>query len=224
MTLVQTEPKKIYIRVDYQPWANCVAWYKLENDAKDYSWNNNDATWTWTANYTTVWGEVSANFDTSRYLTTPITIWSWPITIACMFYYVPTSWGTYYTVMWWPYSRNGSSNPHLWTCIKNLSLTNNVFYHWAWKYNENSESWTWITWNTWHFCAIRIDSNRNIKINTDTTQTTGTTNAFTINDVVYIGAWVWNKFNWNIKQAAIWNTSISDAELEEYRTAVMGWL
>lgn len=50
MTLVQTEPKKIYIRVDeqwWQPWANTVAYYPFSSDATDVIWNTSlSVSWT----------------------------------------------------------------------------------------------------------------------------------------------------------------------------------
>lgn len=58
MTLIQTEPKKIYIRVDeqwWQPWVNTVFYYPLESDGNDYSWNSHNLTWYWTPTYTTSW-------------------------------------------------------------------------------------------------------------------------------------------------------------------------
>lgn len=46
MTLAQTEPKKIYIRVDewWQPWTNTIAYYPLDWDVNDHSWNNRNMT------------------------------------------------------------------------------------------------------------------------------------------------------------------------------------
>ena len=220
MTLVQKEIKRITIRpngVEKQirpvGWkVDCVWWYKLESDANDYSWNNNNATWSWTASYSTVWWKLSANFDTSRYLTTPINVGTWPITIACLFYKTWTSW--YQTVIAAPYSWNGA--PVIWMCYYTSK-----FYIWAW--NTSIDPYTYsAAVNTRHFCAIRIDSNWNIKVNLDNnTVTTHTTTSFNINSSIYIGAWAGNKFTWNIKQVAIWNKSISDDELEEYKTAIM---
>ena len=46
MTLVQTEPKKIYIRVDeqwWQPWANTLCYYTFDNTLADASWNHANA-------------------------------------------------------------------------------------------------------------------------------------------------------------------------------------
>lgn len=64
MTLTATQPKKIYIRVDewWQPWANTVAYYKLETDGNDYSWNWNN--WqSWNVTYGTWSGKQCAHFN-----------------------------------------------------------------------------------------------------------------------------------------------------------------
>lgn len=55
MTLVQTEPKKIYIRVDeqwWQPWANTIAYWRLNWNTLDSSWNDrNLSVRTWSISY-----------------------------------------------------------------------------------------------------------------------------------------------------------------------------
>lgn len=61
MTLVQTEPKKIYIRVDeqwWQPWANTLCYYNInDNDTNttiyDLSWNWKNLTWSSSPSYVT---------------------------------------------------------------------------------------------------------------------------------------------------------------------------
>jgi len=52
--------KKIYqwtnlVRPVWKPNANTVAYYPLESDGNDYSWNNHNLTWYWTPSYTTSW-------------------------------------------------------------------------------------------------------------------------------------------------------------------------
>lgn len=49
-------PKKLYIRVDeqwWQPWANTIIYYNFANNVNDQSWNNNNATASWTISYGT---------------------------------------------------------------------------------------------------------------------------------------------------------------------------
>lgn len=67
MTLVQKEVKRITIRPNgtekqirpvvpwWQPWPNTLAYYKLEEDLNDYSWNNrNLSMWGWSYSYSTL--------------------------------------------------------------------------------------------------------------------------------------------------------------------------
>ena len=76
MTLVQAEPKKIYIRVDvqeWQPWANTKVYYNInDNDTNstiyDLSWNWVNQTWNGTPWYATdaTYGRV-ATFNGNSY-------------------------------------------------------------------------------------------------------------------------------------------------------------
>lgn len=71
MTLVQTEPKKIYIRVDvqwWQPWANTIAYYPFDTDFNDVSWNNRNLTNTGGIITTLSW-VTCAYYDGSSYST-----------------------------------------------------------------------------------------------------------------------------------------------------------
>jgi len=75
----------------WKPWANTIAWYKFEWDAKDYSWNWYDLTANWNVSYTTLnWRQVvymqgssswnstklqSANFARSATIPSTYSIW-----------------------------------------------------------------------------------------------------------------------------------------------------
>lgn len=45
-----------YVETPFTPWVNTVAYYPLEKDWNDYSWNWHNLTWSWTPTYTTSWG------------------------------------------------------------------------------------------------------------------------------------------------------------------------
>ena len=51
----------------WQPWANTLLYFPLENNAIDIV-NNVSLTSSWTTNYTTVWGVQSAEFTKSNWL------------------------------------------------------------------------------------------------------------------------------------------------------------
>lgn len=87
MTLVQSEPKKIYIRVEQtkrEPWANTLAYYKFDGNLSDSSWNWYDlsgipywyTTWLlWQALHSTSNKELQSTLKQSQ-------IFSWPFAIA----------------------------------------------------------------------------------------------------------------------------------------------
>lgn len=64
------------------PWENTTAWYKLETDANDYSWNNRNASW---ANVT-YWTELNLKYaqfnGSSSYLLANNWLSSWDYTIS----------------------------------------------------------------------------------------------------------------------------------------------
>lgn len=196
-----------------QPGANTVAYYKLEDNANDYSWNWNNASWVWTASYTTVWWEASASFNRDdNYIDTWVICWWQPLTIACMFYFY-NSYG-YQTIVWAPLSWSWA--PDVWLC-----LLNDWPYWWCWT----SSAWEWtsqsVSENDWHFWAIRIDWNWNTKVQIDNDEYTWTTNSFNINSNFYIWAWIWNRFKGNVKHLAIWNESITNEELALFKQTIM---
>lgn len=39
----------------WKPWSNTIAYYKLETDTKDYSWNNRDLTNSWVTFVSSIW-------------------------------------------------------------------------------------------------------------------------------------------------------------------------
>lgn len=218
-----TDNKHYFIYTEDSPTPSVVpidwmlAYYLLESDANDSKadfWATGttyNASWVGTSSYTTLWWKTTATFNNSDYINTGITAWSWPITIACMFYSTWTDW--YRTVIGSPLSWNGSSSPHI--CAAQI-YTNGSVYFWYGRGNTENNLQS-LTMNAWHFMAIRIDSNGDAKLDLDSTQLTATTNSFTINESIYIWAWVGNKFDGWIKCVWIWNKSLSDAELQQYK-------
>lgn len=188
-----------------------LAYYLLESDANDSKadfWATGttyNASWVGTSSYTTLWGKTTATFNNSDYINTGITCGGYPLTIACL-YYCSTQSG-YKTVMWAPLSWN-------WAPVVAICYFNSNNYLWYGGSQTNDVS---LGWQSWRFTAIRIDANGNVKMNIDDTVLTATTTSFTINDAFYIWAWAGNKFNGWVKCVWIWNKSLTDAELQQYK-------
>jgi hypothetical protein len=210
------ELKNAYIGEYRLPWDKILWYYPLEIDANDYSWKWNNATWVWTASYTTAWDKTAAHFSwNDNYIDTRIVAWSWPITIACLFYHETVSSSSYETVMWTPLTWDWSSNPHIWMCFYG-----NRFYRWAGKYRESETSAASQSANTWHFWAIRIDASGNVKLTINSTEATWTTASWTINSNIFIWAWVGNRFHGNVKNVWIWGESLSDSDLAKFKAKI----
>ena len=58
----------------WQPWANTLAWYPLETDTKDYSWNNRD----WTNSNVTFSGGIATFNGNNAVVTVPDASWQRP--------------------------------------------------------------------------------------------------------------------------------------------------
>lgn len=222
MVLVQKVIKKVYLgSTQVRPSSTLpnwlIAYYPLQSDANDHkadlgaTGTTYNASWIGTAVYDTVWGKKGAKFNGTDYINTWVTCWTYPLTIACFYYNITQS--SYKTVMWAPLAWNWA--PDVWICYRS---SYNYIWYWTSSTWETSKQWT-----TWRFSAIRIDSNWSVKMNVDNTQTTATTNSFTINEPYYIWAWLWNKYNGCIRYVWIWNRSLSDDELAEYKSYIE-WL
>ena len=119
MTLYQHELKNAYIGEVWTPTSNTIAYYPLNWDGNDYSWNNKNLTSSWATSYTTVWGVLSANFGGSNYL--------YNSSLTC------SSIGQTFTIAWWFYS-----SWQLWvTCMGKASN----LWHWWGLYYETGLLW-----------------------------------------------------------------------------------
>ena len=122
--LLMTAKKKGW----WQPWANTIAYYPLETDTNDYSWNGRDGTnnwvtfsnWLWVFNgssYVSLWTWSWTNIQTNMTISVWFKWnWSWSkdnIIIAKAKYYMPNHSSWYYIITihevdnylcWWYYS------------------------------------------------------------------------------------------------------------------------
>lgn len=202
-----------------------VAYYLLEanaNDSKADFWATGttyNASWVGTSSYTTLWGKTTATFNASDYINTGISVGSWPITIACMFYSTETqsnyrteTQSNYRTIIWTPIAWR-SWWKHIGMCFHDITK----FFARCGSSHQTESSPLTISSNTWYFAAIRIDGSWNAIVNLDTTTRTETSSSYNITDTIYIWAWIGNKFNGWVKCVWIWNKSLSDEELQQYK-------
>lgn len=122
-TIIVVQNKTITAEFGWQPWANTVAYYKLETDLKDYSWHNHHLNNSWIT-FTTLNGVPCAYWNGSSYAYWSDNIfWSWNITFTASIRVkrYQTSW----------------SSPN---CLRRF-----------WQPNSNQSAWMWIhaAWASW---------------------------------------------------------------------------
>lgn len=105
MSLTQQSPKKIYIRVDnwlpFEPTSDTIAYFPLQNDLDDYSWNNKSLTAPIITKHgvgyrATWWVTLSSNSSTAKTMSfwfyivsgnSPFMSLWWPWTVGAGYYY-----------------------------------------------------------------------------------------------------------------------------------------
>lgn len=140
MALVQKEIKKVYLGstkirpTGRQPWANCVAYYPLEDDFNDYSWNGYNLTNSWLVLGTTSDWYKWAYIGTGNHADT--NGFNYPYT---------WNWQTTWTIAFW-----------LWcNTLTEGSWSIAILSEWA--TNNNANAWIWYTtydypdWWLWYF-------------------------------------------------------------------------
>jgi len=150
MVLVQKELKNAYIGeyVEWwQPWANTVAYYPLEEDVLDHSWNNRNLTnnnitfwqkdWVTAAlfngtdAYASLWSQLSLG-DTFTILA-----WYWHNAWNNGMVYCQWASASLYPSLWlWYWINSSNVSVHSWTGGNNTWLTSTV----------GSNNWKWVLW------------------------------------------------------------------------------
>lgn len=163
MTLIQTEPKKIYIRVDDgAPTATTLAWFPLVDDITDHI-GTATITW-WTQTKASIWYTFSCtNTGTST------TVNGWNFWSAWVKF---NSTNNYYI---------GFLNNGAWFYLKHYeSRLNNKFYIFTnSSFAADTSNNTWITTGTWyHICFGNDNWTRKFYINGSNFWSSTATNYF----------------------------------------------
>lgn len=215
MTVKQFEPKKIYIRVNQAtpPTDWLLWWWKLEEDANDYSGNNKNWTRTWTASYSEVWWKTAAVFSSSNYITTSLSYASLPITI-CAWEYLNTTWSSTYPIV-----ENSKSNTTSFYWLTRYPWSNLVRW-WSWG-SVDLIDYTYSVRQQRNFWALTIDSswNKKLYLNGELVKIWTWWAAATQTQAWKIWNWYTNssttlyKWIWYIKNVAIYNKALSAEEV-----------
>ena len=134
MTLREHSLKNIYIgEYGWKPWANTLAYYPLETDTKDYSWNGRDGTNNWVTFSNWLWV-----FNGSSY----VSLWTW-------------SWTNIQTNMtisvWFKWNWNWSKdNAVLGKSEYYATSTSNCYYAITIHEGERYLSWWYYCWSDYN--------------------------------------------------------------------------
>lgn len=135
----------VYIRVDqqwWQPWANTIAYWKLDGDALDYSWNSRDLTasgityesgWPWQ-----VW--VFSWWATAYYQDNTLFNISYPFTYSLYVQTAQVPSGTY-----------DGTNPYYTMAIVTQNWTNDNIFDKVSGFAEDGFLW-FNYYNDWYYC------------------------------------------------------------------------
>lgn len=242
MVLAQTEPKKIYIRVDqqwWQPWANTLVYYNInDNDTNttiyDLSWNGYHQTWWWTAAYSTEAGlwRVATFGGTYTQTTSKVNFWN-DITLISL---VKTTSTADQTVV----SQWASSST--WAFWHILNFETGGTYHgviWSFSWTTNFDNSivksaiSQLPTNTWKLITTTRDSSWTWKVYIDgVLDNTATLTAnpwYTSWENLQIGRWRswWPKyFYWQFKLFIWENRRWTDQEVADYYNEIKAtyWL
>lgn len=216
----------------WQPWANTLAYYPLETDTNDYSWNNRNlinnwitfdggvwvfdgnAIWYYTNN--SLWNSLN-NFTYSVYVN-PSSIVSW-------------------AVDWDPNINRIISiiqNGNMGTFDKSLSLCNSSQAQWYNYYNWQLQIYaTWISINTWYYLTYTFDGS-NITIYKNWTLEQSIACWWSYTGYTQATLCVWNdtdrnqikKYYGKISNVIIENTARTAQEISDYynQTKADYWL
>lgn len=156
MTLVQTEPKKIYIRVDeqwWQPWANTLCYYTFDNTLADESWNHADASnmssCTFTSAYT--WSSKRVlNKPNWSYISLPSTFLQTAVSTYTMLFWFKSSQSSAVWLMWC------NTNDYDWNVLADIDYPWFGFLYWR-TYDKRRQAVNTSTYRdgNWHLLSIR---------------------------------------------------------------------
>lgn len=204
----------------WKPWSNTTAWYKLETDANDYSWNNRNASWA-NVTYWTSWNLKYAIFNgSSSYLLANNGLSSWDYTVSVRIN-ISSLWTEAILVTNWS-----------WNNMQPIYLTpNGAVYQWYRIGSSSSYStpnWT-VGINTWYnIVTVREWSTAKIYINWQLIWSWSvTTNTYTDQRSIWAQKY-YNQhwFNWKMSNLIIekWWWSADDVSAYYNWTKANYWL
>lgn len=211
-----TDISKMYVWVDvswWQPWANTLAYYPLESDANDYSWNNNN--WTnYGVTFSNVWGVDCAVFTSSS--TKILLPWLWSFTNLTMSAWFKTtaSYSGSTILMLAPSSddKNIDLSINNWTARLSrytwysYNITDGTVNNWVWHNMIGTYTSTW--WTKLYVDWVYIGSD--------------STNTQVKSDNWYSAIWwhpwgySWATFDWNISNVIIETVEWTAQEVSDY--------
>lgn len=180
----------------WQPWVNTLAYYPLESDVKDYSWNNNDGTNNGVT-FSNVWGVDCAVFTSAS---TKIWLpWFWNFTNLTVSAWIKTTASIQLSIVVGiaPTSdnKNFSLSVYNWTATLSrytwvsYNITDGVVNDWVWHNILGTYSSTW--WTKLYVDWVYIDADA-------TTTSVSSSSGYT-----FIG---WHQ-SWQSMFAYVWNIS-----------------
>lgn len=191
----------------WQPWVNTLAYYPLESDAKDYSWNNNDGTNNGVT-FSNVWGVDCAVFTSAS---TKIWLpWFWNFTNLTVSAWVKTTANIQISsvVSIAPTSDNKNLALSIYNWTATLSrytwisynITDGTVNDWVWHHMVGTYTSTW--WTKLYVDWVYIDADA-------TTTSVSSSSGYTF---------IWWHQSWQSMFAYVWNISNVILETAE-RTA-----
>lgn len=203
----------------YTQTKNTVAYYPLENDTNDYSWNkmhltNNGATFV-TEDWVRVWYNDN---NTSKYARWGFALTSWnnPFTISL---FAKNKSKTNYWVMVWTWY--GS-----WTQWANVFFKDNQLYFWWWT--NDTASWFVSTWKwlhivfTFDWTTGKLYVDWELKVSKNVTYSVPTSIIYT----TLFANYIWNvysptdAFYWYLSQVIAENRAWTVKDINKYRKSI----
>ena len=153
----ETELKNAYIGEykEWTPWANTLAYFPLEWDYKDYSWNWNNGTKSWTINFVTSWGLTYAETSsyTAWYVSFPITMNSTAYTLSWWVnLQLPSQYYRWWSIFWIWNTTNSLCGTDVWWWYNKFDVTVVGTRDWISNVAPSASTWYHIAWiftTTW---------------------------------------------------------------------------
>lgn len=222
---------KNFYKTWWQPWANTIAYYPLETDANDYSWNNRHGTNNWVTFSDGVWV-----FNGSSYVS--LWTWSWTNIQTNMTINVWFKWN-------WGWSYDNAVIGKLQYYMPNqshwyygITIHEGDWYLCWWYYNwsdynyhpmnyRNTGWWSPTTWpvaqaNKWYNVVITNDGTTKkayidwVLYATETANSTNTTTSIDTRIGSFVRYNYDSFFNWNISAVIFEDKTWTDQEISDH--------